>query len=185
MTQSRGIETVLMLAAQDADFRAELAGDRLSAIDARGLSLTPAEREILVALSDSELDEMIGTLAAQPPLATRDYERVVCGGIRPDQVIPAGIQPAPGPQGPQVSPGPIGPAGIRPDHPAPVLGTRPGPVKGIRPGRVLLAAAATTAIAGSGYFGVKALTGSSASAPADAGEDQEQDEADESDGGLD
>ena len=167
MTQSRGIEQVLELAVKDPDFRAELGRDRLAAVDARGLALSEAERKILAALWASEIDEMIEALAARAPLPTAPpHEQVLCGGIRPDEI----------PQQVEYSPDTIGPAqGIRPD--------RPSPVRGTRPGRILLAAAATTAIAGGGYYGVKALTDTTESAPAEQDQDQDQDQ--DPDGGVD
>ncbi|MBW2276174.1 MAG: hypothetical protein JRF63_01710 [Deltaproteobacteria bacterium] len=136
-----GMEQLLLTAAVDADFRAELIRDRAEAAERRGLELTDSERAVLAIAPDDQLETMIARIdTSEQNLKKRKFMRAVaatvvtlaagtglgaCGG--PEDK--AGGNPNAPFEGPvdtsQVEipqPEPMPPTGIRPDmipEPAP------------------------------------------------------------------
>jgi len=165
---SRGIEELLALAAVDPAFAAALERDRKAAIEASGVALSPAEREVLRVteepalrqmaaslaglLSEQDRREFLGRSAAAVALllgaaATTGCPQPVTGS-RPDPPPP---EPAPVKE-PVKAPPPTPPEPVRaiggltatpdarPQPPAPtgIRPDRPGPTRGIRPDRPIL-----------------------------------------------
>jgi hypothetical protein len=136
----------LTRATRDADFRADLRKRRAAAADDAGIELTAAERAVLKAIDDQQLDGMIGHLENRvievpvpevvPPPAGIRPGLLVAQGVRPE--APTGIRPD------------IPPVmGVRPDN-DPTRGIRPEPamVKGIRPGLPIALAAGVVVVGG-------------------------------------
>jgi len=151
----RGIEALLALAAVDPTFAAALERDRAAAIEASGVALTPAEREVLRVTEEPALRQMAASIAG---LLSEQDRRAFLGrsaaataallavstatgckdknreeipaptGCLSDHPPPRPRPPAPPPRPtPDARPQPPAPTGIRPD--------RPGPTRGIRPDR--------------------------------------------------
>ena len=119
--QPRPLEQILAAAAADPSLKEALLADRLAAVEARGLKLSPSEQKILLAVPDEQLHAMVDRLVVGAPPA-----------VAPLNFAPQGIRPE-------------APAGVRPSNPT--RGIRPdSPVKGTRPGRLLLTAAAATVV---------------------------------------
>jgi hypothetical protein len=140
---TRNLEQILAQAAAQPELRELLLGDREAA--ARDLGLSGSERQVLLAVPETQLTAVLDFLAVQggeapsaPPTAAT--------GARPDVPPPVqGIRPD------------SHTLGIRPDVVSHGVRPVPGPVKGIRPGRVLLtAAAAATVGAGVAAFSISA-----------------------------
>lgn len=136
---SRALEQILAEAAADPKFKEALLADRLAAAEARGHQLSPSEQQILLAVPDDQLAVMVDRLGRSvevgPKVRTITFAPQ---GIRPE--APAGVRPATDTLG--IRPAPPT-RGIRPEVPP---DHRPNVSKGIRPGRVLLTAAAATAV---------------------------------------
>jgi len=64
---SLGVERVLLLAAGDEEFKERLLAERAATIDGSGVELTGAERAILLAAPDNQLDAMIARLTPAEP----------------------------------------------------------------------------------------------------------------------
>ncbi len=131
-----GVERALTRATRDAEFRADLRKRRGAAAVDAGIELTAAERAVLEAIDERQLDRMIGHLEDRVVEVPTSEIVAAPGGIRPGPPAAQGIRPE-------------APAGIRPNISA-VMGVRPGPrsVKGIRPGLPIALAAGAVVVGG-------------------------------------
>lgn len=132
---SARLEVVLLRAARDPAFRADLLARRAAGAVAAGFVLAPAERALLDSVDAAQLEAMLASL---PPAARRDADTdgaTVSAGIRPDEPVFFG--------------------GARPDVPEPdardVTGERPSVVRGIRPGLPIALAAGAVLAAGAAF----------------------------------
>ncbi len=119
------LEQLLAEAARDADFRAHLLRDRWGAVSERKLELSHSQRQLLEAIPDDQLKNLIEVMIDKPLMDPMDGTQ--CLGIRPDPPVTRGISP----DIPQMQ-------GIRPGY---------NPVKGIRPIVAVATAAAISAAA--------------------------------------
>jgi len=136
-----GMEQLLITAAVDAEFRAELIRDRAEAAERRGLALTDSERSVLAIAPDDQLEKMIHNIdTSEKNLEKRKFMRAVAAtvvtlaagtglgacGAPSEKPGPETDAPFQGPvdTGQQVEipePEPMPPTGIRPeDIPEPV-----------------------------------------------------------------
>jgi hypothetical protein len=77
-----GMEQLLLTAALDAEFRAELIRDRAQAAERRGLELTSSERSVLAIAPDDQLETMIDRIdTSEQNLAKRKFMRAVAATV--------------------------------------------------------------------------------------------------------
>jgi hypothetical protein len=141
-----GVERALARATRDDQFRADLRKRRGAAAEDVGIELTTAERAVLEAIDEQQLDVMIGHLEDRVVEVPKPQGSLSPAGIRPGQLVSQGIRPE-APAG--IRPGIQPVMGVRPD-PNPAKGLRPGPgkVRGIRPGLPIALVAGAVVVGG-------------------------------------
>jgi hypothetical protein len=140
-----GLEQMLLTAAVDAGFRAELIRDRELAVARRGVELTTSERAVLAIASDEQLAAMVDRIdASEQNLVRRKFMRAVaatavtlaagtglgaCGGpgdepaVETDAPLQGQVQKL------EIEVPPVEPAGSRPPDPVPPERPDAGPPK--------------------------------------------------------